>query len=151
MKTFEHNLKNKEHEKQYFFKSLEHIQHYFLTIVIETFEVRFSEFTILKFIQGYIKIPFGLTKAELCEVADSAKELIFDTDQSDLQFVLLDIQGTEEMKNNFMNESLSDFFTNCMANYPNCKKIVILFLTVFRFTYNCESSFSDMNSMKNIY
>nr|CAD7438027.1 unnamed protein product [Timema bartmani] len=51
--------------------------------------------------QVFIKNPFALTPAQICEISESAKGLLSNMDQIDLQFELIDVQGSEELKNVF--------------------------------------------------
>jgi len=70
-------------------------------------------------------------------------------DEAAIQSELIDIQAAGDMKAALRGgESLSAFWVACPQEYDTLKTLAMYVLTMFELTYNCEDTFSKMNSIK---
>ncbi|XP_019748101.1 general transcription factor II-I repeat domain-containing protein 2-like [Hippocampus comes] len=129
----------------------DHIQCHveFLEKLIANFKTRFDDFILGKQVLLFIDNPFLVRNVR--EFSAEAHQVFPWATPATLQNELIDLQENIALK-----EAQCDavtFWTRMVtaANYPLLHKLAINILTMFGSTYRCESAFSTMNIVKNMY
>lgn len=104
-----------------------------LTLLKNNFGDRFQQFRSQELILKLFSSPFT-TDVE--------------TVHEEYQMELLELQGNEELKQNFLNYSLQDFYKSLPTHFPKLRQLAKKKLCLFGSTYKCEQLFSRMKHIK---
>ena len=121
----------------------------FIDKLINNFTVRFSDFSLGKYLLLFIKNPFLVT--DIATFSAEAKDICKWIDAAKVQLELIEFQENVVMKESFCNCTPEKFWLEKVSsnNFLILTKLAVHILTMFGSTYCCESAFSNMNFIRN--
>ena len=113
-----------------------------------SFAVRFSDFSLGKYLLLFIENPFLVTNIATFSV--EAKDIWKSIDIAKVQLELIEFQENLVVKESFCNYTPEKFWSEKVSpnNIPILAKLVAHILTMFKSTYCWCSAFSNMNFVK---
>ena len=113
------------------------------------FAVRFSDFSLGKYLLLFIENPFLVT--DIATFSVEAKDVCNWIDTAKVQLELIEFQKNTVVKESFCNCTPEKFWSEKVSpnNFSILSKLAIHILTMFGSTYCCDSAFSNMNFINN--
>ena len=121
----------------------------FIDKLINNFIVRFSDFSLGKYLLLFIENPFLVT--DIATFSAEPKDICKWIDAAKVQLELIEFQDNVVMKESFCNCTPEKFCSEKVSskNFPILTKLAVHILIMFGSTYCCESAFSNINFIKN--
>ena len=121
----------------------------FIDKLINNFTVRFSDFSLGKYLLLFIENSFLVT--DIATFSAKPKDICKWIDAAKVQLELIEFQENVVMKESFSNCTPEKFWSEkvSLKHFPILTKLAVHILIMFGSTYCCESAFSNINFNKN--
>ena len=121
----------------------------FIDKLTNNFAVRFSNFSLGKYLLLFIENPFLVSDRATFSV--KAKDVCKWRDTAKVQLELIEFQENIVVKESMCNCTPKKFWSEKVSpnNFPVLSKWTVYIPTMFGSTYCCESAFSNINLIKN--